>query len=369
MVNRRTMDQIVKALGLINSFRIDGLHSEVNPTSGARLNLTGGLESLRLTAADGKDAGINIKSQGFGVSGLSLPTPEDPSISLDPYLADLQIDLEAALFERLVGFTNEPMMKDMVDVVNRVEVSDIQTQIRMSAKKVVHLDVDMKHIKLQQNAEELIRIQNLSLSLLDFDTKTPPKEALKTCTLVLRRLSVEIEQRFFERVLEAIKSKLPPQLEELHIELPGPKMIVGGKARVKLAVNFRVDLSFETHDDHFGINFDRFYIPSPGSPLKLPGFVRTALLALVRGTVEKKLKGVAEVSNDALVITPWSKVPVEKFIVNVEKFAVENGKIVLIFTEPSEIEVPDRADAHAIKAERGHRLGNPHQVLAPGPAL
>ena len=34
------MDQIVKALGLINSFQINGLHGEANPTSGARLNLT-----------------------------------------------------------------------------------------------------------------------------------------------------------------------------------------------------------------------------------------------------------------------------------------------------------------------------------------
>ena len=363
------MDQIVKALALINSLRFDGLHTQVNPTSGARLNVTGGLESLRLTAADGKDAGVNIKSQGFGVSQVSLPTPEDPSIAADPYLSDLQIDLEKELFERLVDFTKEPMMKDMVEVVNRVEISDIKTQVRISAKKLVHADVDMKHIKLQQDSEELIRVKDLSLSLLDFDTKAPPKEAMKTCTLILRKLRVEVEQRFFERVLEAIKSKLPPQLEELHIELPGPKMIAGGKARVKIPVNFRVDLSFETENNDFGIFFDRFYIPSPGSPMKLPGFVRNLLLALVRGTVEKKLKGLAEVSNESLRVTPWSKVPVENFLVNVSEFAVVDGKIVITFTEPSDGEIPDRADVHAVKAERGSDLGNPHQVLAPGPAI
>ncbi|MCA9780799.1 MAG: hypothetical protein KC800_28965, partial [Candidatus Eremiobacteraeota bacterium] len=168
------MDQIVKALGLINSFQINGLHGEANPTSGARLNLTGGLDSLTLTAQDGEAAGITINSQGFGVGNVSLPTPLDPSISLDPYLSHLQVDLHKELFVRLAEFAGEKLLADMDGVVDRVVMRRLHTVVRMTAEKVVHADIIMDHVYLQQQDEELLRLKDVSISILDFNTKLPP---------------------------------------------------------------------------------------------------------------------------------------------------------------------------------------------------
>lgn len=361
------MDQIVKALSLINSFRIDGLHGAANPTSGARLNLSGGLESLMLTALDGDAPGVRINSQGFGIGNLSLPTPQDPSIALDPYLSHLQVDLVPELFARLAEFAKEPLLADMHTVIDRVVLRRLHTVVRMTAQKVVHADIVLDHVLLQNQDEELIRIKDLSLSILDFDTKLPPAEAQKRCTIVLRSMRVELEQALFARAIEAARPKIPSFVTDVVLELPGPKMIAG--AHVKKSIfrsNVRVDLSLEAESNLFGINIERFYVP--GTNIKVPNFVRDIVLGGVRKLAEKRMKGLLEVADDSIRIDPWVKVPV-KILTHVEKFAVEEGRIVVIFTEPSDQHVPPRADSYALQIARQPVPGERVEVLAPGPAL
>jgi len=361
------MDQIGKALGLINSLRIDGLSAAANPTSGARLNLSGELESLALTAEDGAAAGITLTSQGFGVANLSLPTKLDPSIALDPYLSQLKIDLHQELYERLAVFAKEDILSNFHGVVNNVVIRRLNTVVRLTAKKVVHADVLLEQLMLQQGSEELIRIKDLSLSLLDYNTALPPKEALNTCKVVLRSLQVEIEQRFFELVLEAVKSRIPSFVKDLHIELPGPKMIAGGRVKKgPIGTSFRVDLQLETENDLFGIYFDRFYVP--GTNMRLPDMVRNLLLGTIRSFLEKKMKGLVEVSNESVRINPWTKVPVE-LLTHVSDFKVEDGKIVLAFTEPSDRTVPPGAEEYSLATEVVPESGYLQNILAPGPAL
>lgn len=361
------MDQIVKALGLINSFRIDGLHGAANPTSGARLNLTGGLESFALTGADGNSLGITITSQGFGIGNLSLPTPQDPSIGLDPYLSHLQVTLHQELFARLATFAGEPLLAGMHTVINRVVTRRLHTVVRMTRDKVVHADVVLDQLYLQHEAEELIRVKNLSLSLLDFDTKLPPAVAKRECKVVLRALTVEIEQAFFDRVLEAVRSKIPREVTDVKIELPGPKMLVG--AHVKKSIfrsNVKAELELETEADLFGIHIKRLFVP--GTNLKVPNILRDWILTAVRYFGERRLKGLAEVSNESIRINPWPKVPVE-VLTKVAKFAVEEGKIVIVFTEPTDVRVPPQAESYALAAEREPQPGDLHEVLAPGPSI
>lgn len=361
------MDQIVKALGLINSLQINGLHGEANPTSGARLNLTGGLESLTLTANDGDSSGVTINSQGFGIGNLSLPTPQDPSIAADPYLSHLQVDLHDELFKRLAVFANDELLADMDQVINRVVVRRLNTVVRMTATKVVHADILMDHVHLQHEDEELIRVKDISISILDFDTKLPPAQAKQECTIVLRSLRVEIEQEFFARVLEASRPKIPSFVTNVVLELPGPKMIAG--AHVKKSIfrsNVRVDLSLETEADLFGIQIERFYVP--GTNIKVPNFVRDWILGAVRIFAEKKLKGLVEVADDSIRIDPWKKVPVA-IVTHVSEFSVVDGKIVIVFTEPQERSVPPPAEEHALALQREPQEGDLREILAPGPAL
>jgi len=361
------MDQIIKALGLINSFRLDGLHGTCNPTSGARLNLSGGLESLALMAKDGEEMGVDITSQGFGVGNVSLPTPQDPSIALDPFLSHLQVDLRKELFSRLAVFAEEPLLADMDKVINRVLLRRLHTVIRLTSEKILHADVELDQVALQQDNQELIRIKELSLSIVDFDTKLPPKEAQANCTVVLRNLRVEITEEFFAKVLNASASKIPSFVKGLHVELPGPKMIAGGKVKKgPLGASFKVDLKFEAENEMFGILFDRFYVP--GTNVGVPDWVRNMLLGAIRGPAEKKLKGLVEVSNESIRINPWPKVPVE-LLTHVSDFQVEDKMIVIGFTEPDDRTIPPGAEEKSLNAERAPQPGDVQKVLAPGPAL
>lgn len=358
------MDQIFKALGVINSFRIEGLSGQANPTSGARLNLDASLDSLKLTAADGTDPGITISFEGAGLSRLSLPSKQDPAISVDPYARRLRVDLDDRFFARAAEFAGEPVIAEMHKAINRVEMSHVRKQIRLTSAKVAHVDVDLEKLTLNHDEEELIRISDLSLSVLDWDTRKPPAVAQREAIVVLRKMRLEIEQRFFERILSAVRKKIPPVVEKLEIELPGPVMVVDARARVKVPVSFRVDLRLETENDMFGIYFDRFYLP--GTNMKLPGFTRNVLLGLFRTFVEGKLKGLVETSNESMRINPWGKVPID-LRKRVKTFAVENQRIVLEFDEPIG-EVPPRADERASGFEL-ELLGETPTVLAPGPSF
>lgn len=358
------MDQIVKALGVINSFRIEELSGSANPTSGARLNLDAQLKGLRLTAADGSDPGVSISCQGFGAKNLSLPSSNNPSIAVDPYAKSLRVDLDDRFFARAAVFAKEPVVADMAQAINRVEMSQVQTKIRLTPDKVAHVDVELEKLTLQHDQEELIRVLDLSLSVLDFDTKKPPEVAQKEAIVVLRKMRLEIEQRFFERILAAVRKKIPAVVSKLDIELPGPVMVVDATAKIKIPISFRVDLRLETENDMFGIYFDRFYVP--GTNMKLPGFTRNLLLGLIRSTAEEKLKGLVEISNESMRINPWGKVPVD-LRKRVKTFNVEPRRIVLEFEEPLG-DVPPDADTRA-KGTVLKLLGESAPVLAPGPSV
>lgn len=359
------MDQIFKALGVINSFHLEGLSGSANPASGARLNLDAKLSNLRLTAADGADPGIAISIDGFGAHRLSLPTPQDPSLSVDPYARSLRVDLDDRFFARAATFLNEPVVAEMHHAINRVEMDRVNLLIRLTGSKVAHIDVDLDKLTLQHDEEELIRVLDLSLSVLDFDTKKPPAVAQKEAIVVLRKMRLEVEQRFFERILSAVRKKIPPVLEKLDIELPGPVMVVDARARVKVPISFRVDLRLETENDLFGIYFDRFYLP--GTNMKLPGFTRNILLGLFRTFAEDKLKGLVETSNESMRINPWGKIPLD-LRKSVKTFAVENQRIVLKFGEPSG-DVPAGADSRAKGAQSDSMGEAVSSLLAPGPSV
>jgi hypothetical protein len=358
------MDQIVKALGVINSFRVEELSGAANPTQGARLNLDATLKGLRLTAADGSDPGIVISLAGFGAHRLSLPTRQDPAISVDPYARELRVDLDDRFFARAAEFLKEPVVAELHQAINRVLMSQLRQRIRMTSAKVAHVDVELDRLSLQHDEEELIRVLDLSLSVLDFDTKKPPAVAQKEAIVVLRKMRLEIEQRFFERFLAAVRKKIPRQVEKLEIELPGPVMVVDGVVRVKIPLSFRVDLRLETENDMFGVYFDRFYVP--GTNVKLPGWTRNVLLGLIRTFAEDKLKGLVEISNESMRINPWSKIPLD-LRRKVKTFAVEREKIVLEFELP-EGEAPGNAEERARGFERALE-GDAVPVMAPGPAL
>lgn len=368
MVERHTnMDQIAKALGLINSFQLNGLSGTANPTSGARLNLSGGLESLTLTAQDGKALGVTISSQGFGVGNLSLPTPQDPSIALVPYLSDLQVQLHQELFERLADFAKEELLKGFHGVINRVVLKRLSATIRLTPDKIAHADIRLDHVYLQQGTEELIRLKDLFLTVLNYDTKLPPKLAQGGCKVILRSLRVEVEERLFALILKASATKIPSFVRNLHVELPGPQMVVGGNAKKSVfSTSFRVDLKFEAKNNLFGIYFDRFYVP--GTNMKLPDPVKNMLLGFILGGVEKRAKGLIEVSNESLLINPWSRIPVD-LITQVTQFEVAGGKILLSFGEPSDRMVPPSADEMVDALSREPQDGFDEVVLAPGPSL
>lgn len=361
------MDQIAKALGLINSFQVTGLSGAANPTSGARLNLSGGLESLTLTAQDGVSAGITISSQGFGIGDISLPTPQDPAIALDPYLSHLQVDLHSELFQRLANFAGDSLIQEFHGVINRVVLKRLSTVIRLTPNKVAHADIRLDHVYLQHDNEELIRIKDIFISVLDYDTKLPPKQAQANCKVVVRSLRVEIEQRLFELGIKAVSSKIPSFVKNLHVELPGPQMVAGGNVKKAVfSTSFRADLKFEAKNNLFGIYFDRFYVP--GTNMKLPDAVRNLLLGAIRGGLEKRAKGLIEVSNESLLINPWSKVPVD-LITHVSQFEVQDRKILLSFTEPTDRIVPQTAEELVLALAREPQEGDVEFVLAPGPAL
>lgn len=359
------MDQIVKALGVINSFQLTGLSGTANPTSGARLNLDASLGALTLTAADGTDPGVLIHSEGFGVKNLSLPTRQDPSLSLDPYLEHLRVDLDDRFFARAAVFAKEPVIAGMHHLVNRVMMYGIHKKVRLTSQKILHADVDIDKVCLQHDEEELVRIRDVSLTVLDFNTKKPPAVALRECVVVIRKMRIEVEQRFFERLLAASKKKIPPVIEKLDIELPDTRMVVDGRARVKIPISFRVDLRLETENDMFGIYFDRFYVP--GTNMRLPGFTRNLLLGLIKTLAEDKLKGLVEISNESLRINPFSKIPID-LRKHVSTFAVENRKVVIEFTEPRNQDAPGYAVDYALGADQT-ALVDVVPVLAPGPSL
>jgi hypothetical protein len=355
------MDQIVKALGVINSFRVEGLEGAANPTQGARLNLEMSLQALRLTAADGSDPGVTISLEGFGAHNLSLPTPQDPAIAVDPYARALRVDLDDRFFARAAIFAKEPVVAEMYQAINRVQMTEVQAKVRVTSAKVAHIDLEMDKLSLQHDDEELIRVTGLSLSVLDIDTRRPPPVALKEAVVVLRKLRVEIGQRFFELILKAARKKIPPMVNHLAIELPGPVMVVDAKVK---GISFRVDLKFETENDMFGIYFDRFYVP--GTNVRLPGISRNIVLGLIRSVLEGKLKGLVEISNESMRINPWGKIPLS-LLKRVKDFKVEDKRIVVEFDEPTG-NVPLGADDHARGFERS-LAGATATVLAPGPAL
>lgn len=361
------MDQIVKALGLLNSWRFDGLRGRVNPTSGARLDLDNDLVSLVLTAQDGEAPGITISSAGFGVRRIALPTENNPSLSVDPYIAELRVDLHDELFDRLAEFADDPNLTYLKGLINRVMFYGLELDVRLSPAKVVNVDVRFDRLSLQQDDETLIQVKGVSLSLLDYDSALPPKLAIGACMVVLRDMAIEIKEQFFDHLIPVLKEMLPSNITDLVVETPGPKMVAGAHFKMGFVnSHVKADLKLETENNLFGIHIERLYFP--GTNVKVPSMMRNAILSGIRFLFEKKLKGLAEVSNESIRINPWPKIPI-KLITSVAEFAVHNDAIHLVFETPTDQVVPPLATEYSLAGQRLLEDLNRGTVLAPGPAL
>lgn len=354
------MDQLANYLKIINTVALDQVKTTVNPSAGGALEVDTALETLSLKAKDGELDGITIRDVSFTIKELVPPVPTDPTVRLTPVINRLTVDLAAGLFDRAAVALKEPIVGHAKSLINRVQLEGLQIGVKLSPKKVLRLEIDLDTLRLKYGEEDAVIIKDVSLSLLEFDLKKPQKVAMAECLVVLHRMRVEVLESLMNRAAKVGLTQAPDMVKEATVELPGSKMVVGGRVKVGVGVKFRVDLRFETRNNNFGIYFDRFYVP--GTNLKLPGFSRNLLLGLIR-PMEKKFKGLVEVSDEYLMIKPWPKVPVPVES-NFQTFGIENGRLV-IASGPvpgrtrEDLDAPEREVVEAMRA----------RVSPPGPPV
>ncbi|MCA9792377.1 MAG: hypothetical protein KC910_11300 [Candidatus Eremiobacteraeota bacterium] len=351
------MDQIGKYLNLINTVAVNQATASVNTAPGGALAVAAGVDSVDLSAGDGKLEGLSFQQLKFGLEDVIPPTPTDPSIRLKPVLSHMVLKLSAPFFARLAEVIKEPLAGRAHELFDTVILDNLRLGVKLTAKKVLELEVKLEKVRLLRGDEECVVVKDVLVRLYDFDLNNPNKKAALADTMVvIHGLRVEVAEKFLARALAVGKSKAPDVVQELTVELPGKKMVVGGAVKVGLSLSFRVDLRLETKHNLFGIYFDRFYVP--GTNIPLPGFSRNLLLGLIRA-FEKKAKGLLEVTNESLMINPWPKVPCQVEC-KVEQFGVEEGRIVVVFGD-----VPGRA----APPEEGEEVKPKRVVLPPGPPL
>ncbi len=346
------MDQLANYLKIINTVVVDQVKTTVNPSSGAALEVETALDTLSLKAQNGELDGITIRDVSVTIKELVPPVPTDRTIRLTPVINRLTVDLSPGVFERASKALKDPMVAQAKNLVDQVQLEGLQVGIKLNPDKVLRVELDLDCVRLKYKEQDAVVIKDVSLSVLEFDLKKPQKVAMAECLVVVHKMRVEILEALMNRAATVGLTQAPDMVKEATVELPGTKMVVGGRVKVGVGVKFRVDLRFETRNNNFGIYFDRFYVP--GTNLKLPGFSRNLLLGLIR-PMEKKFKGLVEVSDEYLMIKPWPKVPVPVES-NFETFGVENKRLV-IQSGPvpgrtrEELDAPEREVVEAMRAK------------------
>lgn len=343
------MDSLGTYLELINTVAVQAATASVKATADGSLSVTGGVGKIELTAGDGQLEGLTFEELDFGVEELSLPSAAEPGIRAVPVVKRMVLRIAPAFYKRLARVVKEPLAAQAHQLVDQVVLDNLRVEVRLSMikgeKPAQILDVDVQFDKVTVLCRErvCVTVSELALTIQGFDLSNKNKKAaLAESLLVIHRLRVEVEEHFLNKAVDVGKAKAPDMVQEVHFELPGRKMIVNATVKVGMTVRSRVDLRLEAKRNLFGIYFDKFYLPGLGLPL--PGVARNAVLGAIK-MVEKKLKGLVEVSDERLLINPWPKIPVPVECM-VERFEVSQGKVVVAFGP-----VPGFSDKPAAKTE------------------
>ncbi len=345
------VDQLAKYLNLINTVAIQSAQTSVNTAAGGSLAVDATIDSVALTAANGELEGLTFKDLSLGLEEVIPPTPTDPAIRLTPVVRHLVVEMAPALFARAAEVVGEPLAARAHEIVDRVVLDDLRIGIHLSADRVLKVDLKLAKVRLLQDETECVLVSDLHVIVEDFDLKVKDqKKALANTLVVIHSLRVEVLEGFLNSALKVGQEKAGP-VTDLKIRLPGPLLVVEGLLKKSfLSASFNASVRLETRNSLFGIYVDR--VAGPGN-VPFPG-ARSLVLTAIK-FVEKRLKGLVEVSDQSLMINPWQKVPV-LLECKVQTFTVEKGRIIIEFSE-----VPGRKEGAVAPVRRA--------VLPPGPPI
>ena len=227
----------------------------------------------------------------------------------------------------------EDIVSLLVDNVNALGVKDVSIALE-GHKDAYAFRIKAHKASIASGSLEGVRVDDLNLKVSDIKLGLAPKQMLQQAQIRIDRLAVcanaDLINSFLTSptVLAELKRNAPVEIRGLRLVFDEEMVTIRGEVRKIISFPFSIELRFSpTVDNGLKIVFENLWA---ADMLPLPGKIRRMIMSFAQqklGSIES-LRGVVSITDDYIVINPWSKIPLNldaKFT----RFGVEGKYFVL----------------------------------------
>ena len=228
----------------------------------------------------------------------------------------------------------EQIVSLVVNNINSLGLGASTLNLSGDLQKGINLDLQLREMKIASGQLEGVQVDDLHLQVEGLPVGGTLAQIQEQAEICVRRLLVRVNADLINSFLEseAVQAELrrnaPVEVRGLRLVFAGEKVTIRGEVRKLITFPFAIELSFQpTPENGLKIVFANFWA---ADMVPLPSMARRLIMSFVKQKLSsaKGLEGVIEITDDYLVVNPWSKVPL-RVNARFKRFGVEENYFIL----------------------------------------
>lgn len=214
--------------------------------------------------------------------------------------------------------------------------------------------------RIASNVLEGVSVDEASVSVSKIKLGLAPQEMLNNAEIKVDRVAVRVSADLLNSFLaspafkEELRRNAPVEINGLRFVFANGRVSIRGEVKKLITIPFTVDLDFKAVENGVKVIFADFLA---ADMMPLPAMIRRLIMSVAKQKISSmaSLKGIAEITDDYVIINPWPKIPIKnlnaafsKFGVQGTHFVVELGPNESYKKEPAEA----KPEASAAKEEK-----------------
>lgn len=211
--------------------------------------------------------------------------------------------------------------------------------------------------RIASNVLEGVAIDELSFSVSGVKLGLSPAQLMEQAAIKVDRIAIRMSADLLNSFLssptvkEELRRNAPVEINGLRFVFVNEKVTIRGEVRKFVTVPFTVELDFKATEEGFKVVFANFWA---ADMVPLPQMIRNLIMSFAKQKLSsiKELEGIAEITDDYVVINPWPKVPLKNLSAKFSSFGVKNSYFVVeLGPDNKEKPAPEKQAAAEIAAE------------------
>ncbi|MBN9418737.1 hypothetical protein ABS71_07185 [bacterium SCN 62-11] len=320
------MKKLQPVFELVNTILLQQLQVGLSSAGDQAIGVKTSIDQILLKTEAAE--GLSLEQIQVTLEKLQLPHPADLNLYATIVLENVDLNIAPAFWARAAKLAKNPIVGKLGVLLDRVEVRNLRVEVKLTPAKVADVVVTMESCRIKLVGQLMQETTTLKLEVFNFDLRQKDKKkALGEATIRLQDVRIRVLEMMMNRVIDVVRDKIPSKVNGIDIALIDSTMRLDLKLKLgPLPMQVPVEVQLSTRDNQFGIYIVKIFL----------GMARPIILKAIQTFAAGRRE--ISASGDNIWINPWGKIPIKPEL-NVERFAIESGALLIQFGTLPEAQV------------------------------